>query len=86
MSEGWQPPSGDRSSLQQRLPFTGLDSEDVSELGGSLRSRKIHRSGSGSNLSSSYGHRMPTRSYIHHLSHGNPGMWRYSGFLNVHFY
>jgi hypothetical protein len=73
------PGGGDRSALQQRLPFANVDTDEtiLSEAGGSMRIRptqKIQRSGSGSNLSASYGHRMPTRSYFYHASHGGHGM------------
>jgi hypothetical protein len=79
MSDTGHTTSGDRSGLQQRLPFANIDSEDAistSELGSSVRVRgstRIQRSGSFNNLSSSYGHR-PTRSYFHHASHGNQGV------------
>ena len=70
------------SALQPRLPFANVEGDDAinSDTSGSIRGRPVLRiarsqsSNTASNyLSSSYGQRIPTRSYYHHASGGSLG-------------
>jgi hypothetical protein len=70
----------ERPSRLGQAPLSVSDLEEAisSEPGPRLRAqsaaRRIGRSGShSSGLSSSVGHRQPTRSFFHHASHGNIG-------------